>query len=164
MASVTFSIGAITVHPRTPPASPVPEASLHQQTGQNPTPPAAGPGSSGTKGNSILGAEARPAPALPSAKVGSCLSPGDVPLPHTTKYAARPSSSPGTQPSALGCDGPLTCVPKPPGSFSLENRWAGGCESWRQENSALLVTACLSQCPPIGQGDATVWSSRLPPP
>lgn len=50
--SVTFT-GAVPVRPQIPPASLLPEASLHQQTARNPTPPAAGPGW-GTKGNSIL--------------------------------------------------------------------------------------------------------------
>ena len=31
-------------------------------------------------------------------------------------------------------------------------------ESWWPENPSPFVTACLSQRPPLGQGDATVWS------
>lgn len=49
-----FIIRAIIIHPQTPPANPVQHASLHQQTGRNPTlPPRAGPGWGG-KGSSIL--------------------------------------------------------------------------------------------------------------
>lgn len=154
--SVTFT-RAVPVRPQIPPASLLPEASLHQPTARNPTLPAAGPG--WAQKETPSSSKGWAGPALPSAKVGGCLSPA-MPHPPCNKVCSLPLSSSEAQASALGWDGPLTRAPKPPGSFPLEQRWAGGCESRWQENPAPLVTACLSQDPPRGQGDATVWSSE----
>lgn len=127
-------------------ANPDQDVSSHQQTGHNPTLPATRPGRGGRESHSpSCRASAGSHSALPPCEAACPLQDS---APESMLISDPHCSSPGAQPAAWEWNGPSMCVPKPPGSLSLERQMGGWGESWGQDNPALFLTVC----PPISQG------------